>query len=175
MNVLLLAYAPEINASARINVFQYEPVLRKVFRQVRASGPSDSRLFRLFLYPNPHRSLITKALRKIFLNQIFYFYGIVLPRRILDLACVPFYDVIVIQIGLFSYLAPPILEWMAIRIGRLFGRKIVYTFDDAMTAGAFHGANLAFGPSGLFAFSRASTRSSSCVDGPTRVSPVASR
>lgn len=63
-----------------------------------------------------------------------YWYGTVVPRRLVQIVRALRADVIFVQRGLFRPSSPPVLEtalWLA---SRLLGRKIVYHCDDSLHA-----------------------------------------
>jgi glycosyltransferase involved in cell wall biosynthesis len=63
------------------------------------------------------------------LRAAVYWYGIVLPRRLVQLWRARGYDVIFVQRSMFRWSSPPLLEWFA---QRLTGRPIAYHLDDGI-------------------------------------------
>ncbi len=61
-----------------------------------------------------------------------YWYGLVAPRRLAQLACALRYDVILIQRSVFRVKSPPILEGLLWLAGKLLRMRIVYHLDDAL-------------------------------------------
>lgn len=62
-----------------------------------------------------------------------YWYGLVLPRRLVQLAAALRCDAILVQRGLLRYDSAPVLEAMLWLVcGRLLGRTVVYHLDDAL-------------------------------------------
>lgn len=58
-----------------------------------------------------------------------YWYGIVLPRRLLQILRARKYDVIFVQRSMFRWTSPPAMEWLA---RRLTGLPIAYHLDDGI-------------------------------------------
>lgn len=63
------------------------------------------------------------------LGAAFYWYAIVLPRRLLQLLRARRYDVIFVQRSMFRWSSPPLIEWLA---ARLTGLPIAYHMDDGI-------------------------------------------
>lgn len=63
------------------------------------------------------------------LGAFIYWYGIVLPRRLAQLARARHYDVIFVQRSMFRWRSPPLLEWAARRFTDL---PIAYHLDDGI-------------------------------------------
>jgi glycosyltransferase involved in cell wall biosynthesis len=67
------------------------------------------------------------------LRAFVYWYAIVFPRRILQLASARRYDLIFVQRSMFRWSSPPVLEWLTAKVLR---RKIVYHMDDGIHVAA---------------------------------------
>jgi glycosyltransferase involved in cell wall biosynthesis len=63
------------------------------------------------------------------LRAAFYWYAIVLPRRILQIFKARKYDVIFVQRSMFRWSSPPVMEWVA---SRVTGLPIAYHLDDGI-------------------------------------------
>lgn len=59
----------------------------------------------------------------------FYWYAIVLPRRLLQILRARDYDVIFVQRSMFRWSSPPVIEWLA---RKLTGLPIAYHLDDGI-------------------------------------------
>jgi glycosyltransferase involved in cell wall biosynthesis len=90
----------------------------------RVLAPSGDRAYRL-LHRAGGRARVPLA--------AVYWYGLVLPRRIVHLAVALRYDVVLVQRGMLRYASPPVLEallWLL--AGKLLGRTVLYHCDDAL-------------------------------------------
>lgn len=63
------------------------------------------------------------------LTAFVYWYLIVLPRRMIQLAKARDFDVIFVQRSMFRWKSPPILEWIASRVS---GKPMAYHMDDGI-------------------------------------------
>lgn len=63
------------------------------------------------------------------LRAAVYWYGIVLPRRLVQLLRARGHDVVFVQRSMFRWRSPPLLEWLA---RRLTGLPIAYHLDDGI-------------------------------------------
>lgn len=132
----------------------------------RAFTPSSPRLHARFQSSLPLlRSVLGAA----------YWYGAVLPRRVVQLAHALRFDVIFIQRGLLRYASPPLLEGALALVARgLLGRKLLYHLDDALyevaasrwVAGRCRSADLVLtGNRDVAAFARAAGADVEILDG----------
>jgi glycosyltransferase involved in cell wall biosynthesis len=90
----------------------------------RVLAPSSDRAYRLLNRPDSRVRVLLAAV---------YWYGLVVPRRILHVATALRYDVIFVQRGMLRYASPPVFEallWLV--AGKLLGRIILYHCDDAL-------------------------------------------
>ena len=90
----------------------------------RVFAPSSDRAYRLLNRTNSRARLLLAAV---------YWYGLVLPRRILHLASALRFDIIFVQRGMLRYASPPVFEallWLV--AGKLARRTILYHCDDAL-------------------------------------------
>jgi glycosyltransferase involved in cell wall biosynthesis len=94
----------------------------------RVFSPSSPAMFDLLARRGGHKKFYT-------LRASFYWYALVLPRRIFQLACALRYDAIFIQRSLLRLKSRPTLEralWLV--ANRLLGKLILYHCDDALYA-----------------------------------------
>jgi glycosyltransferase involved in cell wall biosynthesis len=114
------------NGSSRVVCFQFENEFRKQGLDVRFYPPSPVRLYEALcerLRGPRLLSLVSKG---------FYWYAVVLPVRLAQIALAVRSDVVFVQRGLFRHDAPPVLEivlWLVVK--KLFKRVVVYALDDA--------------------------------------------
>jgi hypothetical protein len=79
--------------------------------------------------PALHESFYRRKTRGWRLRAAIYWYGIVLPRRLVQILRARRYDVIFVQRSMFRWSSPPVLEWFA---RRLTGLPIAYHLDDGI-------------------------------------------
>lgn len=126
IRVVMLPMMPAGNAATRAVCLRPLPYLRAHGIEGRAFLPSSEELYRRF-----QRS----AGRRRYLDAVAYWYGLVLPRRLVHLVRALRADVIVVQRGLGHYAAPPLLELLLwVLADRLLGRAVLYHCDDALYA-----------------------------------------
>jgi glycosyltransferase involved in cell wall biosynthesis len=82
--------------------------------------PSSERLY--------HR-LYRRKSRGWQIRAFFYWYAIVFPRRLRQLAAARGYDIIFVQRSMFRWKSLPLLEWLASRVLR---KPLVYHMDDGI-------------------------------------------
>jgi glycosyltransferase involved in cell wall biosynthesis len=124
LRVAMLPMLPTVNAATR--AFCERPLHYLADHGIvgRLFEPSSNRLYR---WLNRPRSRFRRPLAAI------YWYGMVLPRRLIQLPQVLSYDIIFIQRGLLRHRSLPVLEAVLWLLGgRLLGRRIVYHCDDAL-------------------------------------------
>jgi glycosyltransferase involved in cell wall biosynthesis len=110
------------NAASRAFGYEFAPRLRAAGVETTLLPPSSVRAFEL-LCERRRFSTAAKAL---------YWYGLVLPSRLLQIARSGRYDAIFIQRGVFRYNSSPWLEALLWRVARSSGAGIVYHLDDAL-------------------------------------------
>jgi len=123
MRVAMFTLLTEKNAASRVFGYQFAPRLRAAGVPTAVYPPSPVRIFELLcearLLAGPRKAL--------------YWYGIVLPVRLWQIARAWRCDVIFIQRGIFRYDARPLLESLLCFLARrLHGARIVYHIDDAL-------------------------------------------
>jgi hypothetical protein len=79
--------------------------------------------------PRLHESFYRRKTKGWRVRAAVYWYGIVLPRRLMQILRAREYDVIFIQRSMFRWSSPPVLEWIA---RRLTGLPIAYHLDDGI-------------------------------------------
>jgi glycosyltransferase involved in cell wall biosynthesis len=113
----------EKNAASRVFCYQYAPRFRAAGVHTAVFSPSPLRIFELLC----ERRRLVAPLKAL------YWYGIVLPVRLLQIPRAWRYDVIFIQRGIFRYNASPLLEsLLCFGARRLHGARVVYHIDDAL-------------------------------------------
>ena len=113
----------EKNAASRAFAYQFAPRFRACGVSTAVYPPSPVRIFEL-LCEGRHLARLRKAL---------YWYGIVAPVRLWQIARAWRCDVIFIQRGIFRYDSRPLLESLLYSVARrLHGARIVYHLDDAL-------------------------------------------
>ena len=126
LTVAMLTELTEKNGSSRVVCFQYEEPLRKLGIEARFFPPSSVRMYERFCEGRARPRWLA------ILRKAIYWYGLVLPRRLVQVFRAGFSDVVLIQRGLFRYNSPPVLEWLVwLWAKKLLGRPVVYTLDDA--------------------------------------------
>jgi glycosyltransferase involved in cell wall biosynthesis len=126
LRVAMIPLLPGHNAATR--TFCEEPLKYLASRGVtgRVFSPSSDRTYRLLNRSHRRSRVVLAAL---------YWYGLVLPRRLVQIIAATRYDVIFIQRGMLRYVSPPVLEALVwLLVGRLAGRTILYHCDDALYA-----------------------------------------
>ena len=63
------------------------------------------------------------------LRALVYWYAVVFPRRLAQLAAARRYDVVFVQRSMFRWRSPPLLEWITAKVLR---RPLVYHMDDGI-------------------------------------------
>lgn len=122
--VAFFGMLPADNAATR--TFCELPVRYLAHRGIKAVSftPSSAPLHARF---HSHSSLGRR------LRAAVYWYGVVLPRRLFQLALALGADVIFVQRGLLRYSSLPFLEGAFALVGcRLLGRRMIYHLDDAL-------------------------------------------
>ncbi len=76
-----------------------------------------------------HESFYRRKTRGWRIRAAIYWYGIVLPRRLVQILRARDYDVIFVQRSMFRWSSPPLLEWLA---RKLTGLPIAYHLDDGI-------------------------------------------
>jgi hypothetical protein len=126
VRVAILPMMPAGNAATRAFCLRPLPYLRAYGIEGQVFPPSSEGLYRRF---QRHDGLLRRV------DAVAYWYGLVVPRRLLHLARALRADVILVQRALGHYAAPPLLElllWLV--AGRLLGRVVLYHCDDALYA-----------------------------------------
>jgi glycosyltransferase involved in cell wall biosynthesis len=124
LRVAMIPMLPEHNAATR--AFCQTPLEQLAARGVtgRVFAPSSDRVYRLLNRPHSRARVLLSGL---------YWYGLVLPRRIVQVALAARFDVVFIQRGMLRYASMPVLEalvWLV--AGKLAGKTILYHCDDAL-------------------------------------------
>jgi len=123
MRVAMFTLLTEKNAASRAFGYQFAPRLRAAGVPTAIYPPSPVRIFELLC-----EGRLLSAPRKAL-----YWYGIVLPVRLWQIARACRCDVIFIQRGIFRYNARPLLESLLCFLARrLHGASVVYHIDDAL-------------------------------------------
>jgi glycosyltransferase involved in cell wall biosynthesis len=110
------------NAASRAFCYEFAPRLAAAGVETTMLPPSSVRAFELLC---ERRRLTTAA-------KALYWYGLVLPTRLLQIARAGRYDAVFIQRGVFRYNASPWLEALLWRVARSSQTGIVYHLDDAL-------------------------------------------
>lgn len=124
LRVAFFSLLPTTNAATR--AFCVRPVrdLARHGIKGRVFAPSGPAVHRVMDRPTSPLRLPLAAL---------YWYGLALPRRLVQLLQALSYDVILVQRGLLRWKSPPVLEGvLRVIAGKLCGRSIVYLCDDAL-------------------------------------------
>jgi glycosyltransferase involved in cell wall biosynthesis len=124
LRVAMIPLLPGDNAATR--TFCQEPLEHLADSGItgRVFPPSGDRLYRLLNRPGSRARVPLSAL---------YWYGLVLPRRVAQVAAATRFDVVFIQRGMLRAASAPVLEalvWLV--AGRLAGCRILYHCDDAL-------------------------------------------
>ena len=120
----MIPMLPGGNAATR--TFCHKPLEHLASRGVtgRVLAPSGDRAYRLLNRGNGRARKVLAAA---------YWYGLVVPRRLLHVAAALRYDVIFVQRGMLRYASPPVFEALVwLLAGKLLGRTILYHCDDAL-------------------------------------------
>lgn len=126
LRLAMLPMLPPSNAATRAFCIRPLPYLERAGIRGAVLYPSGDRAFRVLTARRGPLRRIAAGL---------YWYGLVLPRRLLQLPRAARADVVFVQRSLFRYSSPPVLEALLWLIaGRLLGRTLVYHCDDALYA-----------------------------------------
>ena len=126
LTVAMLTELTRKNGSSRVVCFQYEEPLRELGMEARFFPPSSVRVYEALC-----EGLVSPRWLVV-LRKAIYWYGLVLPRRLVQIIQAGFCDIVLIQRGLFRYNSPPVFEWLLwLWARKLMGRPILYTLDDA--------------------------------------------
>lgn len=121
----MFALLTKKNAASRVFCYQLVPYLRSMGIQVEVFPPSPVWLFEL-LCEDVRVPILRTALK------VAYWYGIVPPIRLLQIARSARSDIVFIQRGMWRYDAPPLLERLVAFVTRRHGGHVVYQYDDAL-------------------------------------------
>jgi glycosyltransferase involved in cell wall biosynthesis len=124
LRVAMIPMLPAHNAATR--TFCHEPLEHLVARGItgRVFAPSRDRTYRLLNRADGRARILLASV---------YWYGVVLPRRIVHVAAATRFDVVFIQRGMLRYASAPVFEMLVWLVaGKLAGRTIVYHCDDAL-------------------------------------------
>lgn len=124
LRVAMFPMLPPINAATR--AFCERPLFYLARHGIdgRIFSPASNRAFDRLLRPD-------KPLRPV--RAAFYWYVLVLPRRLVQISRAMTYDVIFIQRSMFRMASPPVLERLtSLVVGKLLHKPIVYHCDDAL-------------------------------------------
>lgn len=110
------------NAASRAFGYEFAPRFAAAGVETTMLPPSSVRAFELLC----ERRRLTNAFKAL------YWYGLVAPTRLLQIARAGRYDAIFIQRGIFRYNASPWLESLLWRVAKSSGTGIVYHLDDAL-------------------------------------------
>jgi glycosyltransferase involved in cell wall biosynthesis len=114
------------NGSSRVVCYQYETHLRQAGIDVHFFPPSSEALYELFCERVQDPRWLVVLLKSV------YWYLLVFPRRLWQIAKSPAFDMIFLQRGLLNYDALPILETLLWAVAKkLFRRPMIYALDDA--------------------------------------------
>ena len=126
LTVAMLTELTGKNGSSRVVCYQYEKLLKELGIEARFFPPSSVKT---------HARFCEDASRprwQVVLKKAIYWYGLVLPRRLVQILRAGFCDVVLIQRGLLRYNSPPVLEWFVwLWAKKVLGRPVLYTLDDA--------------------------------------------
>jgi len=123
IRILMFTMLTQKNASSRVVVYQFQEPLERLGFQVTICPPSSVALYERLQEFTPSTSLNYRRLL-----TAFYWYVLVLPRRLWDILRALQYDVVLIQRMLFRYRSTSILEWVLTR----FHPCVIYNYDDAI-------------------------------------------
>ena len=123
MRVAMFMLLTKKNAATRAFGYQFAPRFRAAGVPTDVYPPSPVWIF----------ELLCEGRRLARLRKALYWYGIVLPARIWQIARAWRCDVIFIQRGMFRYDARPVLESLLCFVARrLHSARVVYHLDDAL-------------------------------------------
>lgn len=123
IRVAMLPLLPEASAATRAVCVRPLPVLRAAGFDVTVMLPTGARVYARFRRPaSPVRIPLS----------FLYWYGIVFPRRLVQIIRASGHDVVVVQRGLLRVRSVPLLEALLYALIRLRGRTLVYHCDDAV-------------------------------------------
>lgn len=123
LRVMMFTMLTEKNASSRVVVYQFREPLEHMGFRVTICPPSSVGLYERFQEFAPNTSLSCRRLL-----TAFYWYALVLPRRLWDILRAARYDVVLVQRMLFRYSSPPVLE----RLLSWLNSRVIYNYDDAI-------------------------------------------
>jgi glycosyltransferase involved in cell wall biosynthesis len=125
LKLSMFALLTKKNAASRVFCYQLVPHLQSIGIQVRVFPPSPVRIFELLC-----ESVRVPVLRTAL--KIAYWYGVVPPIRLLQIAWSARSDIVFIQRGMWRYDSPPLLERLVAFAMRRHGGHVVYQYDDAL-------------------------------------------
>lgn len=123
MRLAMFAQVPRHNAATRAFCERPLPYLRERGIDARLFVPSE---------PAPYRRLVDAQSALHRLLAALYWFGLVLPRRLVQLAQASRADAIFVQRSLLHGASLPVLEILAAKLIRLRGGILLYHLDDAL-------------------------------------------